>query len=237
MPLVTLLATSERTGTPEVMGIPRQEIKTASSGPPDNKKKRRFKFVCGDLKGRNYAGIVTNPCYLHPKSTINDKRKHKDTLPFGKRLTTQVPKPSHYKCPEGPAFIEAAGKRICIRVLLDSGSNIFLINKDLVKHFDIPYETHQKALNILAFDGEVNSSGGKHFTHPILLEIGKNGHRTHISCEVAAAGKYDLIIPFGWWQQEHPIAMINETQNWTFTEQCCLGHVKDEGVGGMFEWD
>jgi len=47
--------------------------------------------------GRNYAGIVTNPGYLHPKSTINDKRKRKDALPLGKRLRTQVPKPSHYE--------------------------------------------------------------------------------------------------------------------------------------------
>jgi len=92
-------------------------------------------------------------------------------------------------------------------------------------------------LNILAFNSEINSSGGKHFTHPILLEIGNNGHRTSISCEVAAAGQYDLIIPFGWWHKEHPIANIDELQKWTFTQQCCLGHVEDEGVGGMFEWD
>jgi len=40
--LVTLLATSQRTGTPEVMRIPRQEIKIASSRPPNNQKKRRL---------------------------------------------------------------------------------------------------------------------------------------------------------------------------------------------------
>ena len=40
--LATLLAASQRNGTPEVMGIPRQEIKTARSGLPDNQKKRRF---------------------------------------------------------------------------------------------------------------------------------------------------------------------------------------------------
>jgi len=45
MPLETLLAASQRTGTPEVVGIPRQEEKTASSWLPDNQKKRRFKFV------------------------------------------------------------------------------------------------------------------------------------------------------------------------------------------------
>ena len=158
------------------------------------------------------------------------KRKRISTLAIGKRLQTRIPKPAHYDCPEGPAYIEAAGKRIHIRVLFDSGSNIFVINKDLVEHFDIPYETGQKALNILAFDGEVNSSGGKYYTHPILLEIDNNGHRTHISYKVAAAGKYDLIIPFGWWHREHHIANINEPKKWTFTEQCCLGHVEDEGI-------
>jgi len=36
MPLETLLAASLRTGTAEVMGIPQEEVKTASSGLPDN---------------------------------------------------------------------------------------------------------------------------------------------------------------------------------------------------------
>ena len=166
---------------------------------------------------------------------MNDKRKSKNILPIGKRLRTQVPKPSHYECLEGPAFIEAAGKRIRIRVLLDSGLNIFFINKDLVKHFDISYKTCQKALNILAFDGEINSSGGTHFTHPILLELGKNGHCRSISGQVAAVGKYDLIIRFRWWHKEHPIVNIDKPQNWTFSEECCLGNVEDEVVGGMFE--
>ena len=112
---------------------------------------------------------------------MNNKRKNTSTLAVGKRLQTSVPRPTHYNCPDGPAFIEAAGKRIRIRVLLDSGSNIFVINRDLVDHFRIPYETRQKALNILAFDDEVNASGGEHFTHSILLEIGINGYRANIS--------------------------------------------------------
>jgi len=51
---------------------------------------------------------------------------------------------------------------------------------------------------MLAFNGEIHSSEGKHFTHPILLKIGNNGHCMSISCEVAVAGKYILIILFGW---------------------------------------
>ena len=72
---------------------------------------------------------------------------------------------------------------------------------------------------------------------PSFSKSEKSGHRTHISCEVATAGKYDLIIPFGWWHKDHPIANSDEPQNWPFTERCCLGQVEDEGIGGMFEWD
>jgi len=91
-----------------------------------------------------------------PQNIMDNQQKRQTTLSISKRLRTQVLKPSHYRCPEGPAFIEAARKGIRIWVLLDSGSNIFLINKDLVEHFDIPYATCQKALNILPFDGEVH---------------------------------------------------------------------------------
>jgi len=102
------------------MGIPRQEVKTTSSGLPDNQIKQRFQFIPGDLKGRTYGGVVTNTCYLQSENRINNKLKRKNTLSIGKRLRTQVPKPSHYECPKGPALIEAARKRIDIQVLLDS---------------------------------------------------------------------------------------------------------------------
>ena len=100
-----------------------------------------------------------------------------------------------------------------------------------MEHCDIANETSQKVLNILAFGREVNSSGGKHFTHPSILEIRNNGHSTSISCEVVATGKYDLHIPFAWWHQEHPIANIDKGQKWTLTNQCWVGHVEHEGGG------
>ena len=178
----------------------------------------------------------SNKHLLHyTQDTMNSKRKQNSILAVSKCLQNKIIKPTHYNCPEGPAYIEAAGKRIHLRVLLDSGSNIFVINKDLVEYFDIPYETQQKALGVLAFDGKVNTLGEKHFTHPILLDIGKNDHRTHISCEVGSVGKYDLIIPFGWWHKEHPISNIDDPKEWIFGVQCCLGYIEDEGVRGMFE--
>jgi len=42
MLLEILLAASQRSGISEVMGIPQQEVKIASSGLPDNQMKKRF---------------------------------------------------------------------------------------------------------------------------------------------------------------------------------------------------
>ena len=168
---------------------------------------------------------------------MTQKRRLHQTLPIGKRLKAINPKPNHYDCPEGYAYVDTIKGRTRVRVLLDSGSNIFLINQNLVKNLHIPYETRQTALPILIFEGTNASYGGKHYTHPILLEIGPNKHRSHISCQIASARKYDLIIPFGWWHNEHPLSHIGDTKKWEFNDTQCQSHVEDEGVGDMFEWD
>ena len=117
--------------------------------------------------------------------TMTQKRRLHQTLPICKRLKVTKPKPKHYNCPEGYAYVETIKGRTRVRVLLDSCSNIFLINQNLVKNLHIPYETRQTALPILIFEGTNASYIGKHYTHPILLEIGRNGHRSHISFEIA----------------------------------------------------
>ena len=136
---------------------------------------------------------------------MTQKRKLHQTLPIGKRQKILKHKPKHYDCREGHTDIETITEQTCIRVLLDSGSNIFLLNQNLVKNFHIPYETRQTALHVLTIEGTNAAYGGKNFTHPILFEIERNRHRSHISCEISAAGKHDLIIPFGRWYNEHPI--------------------------------
>ena len=158
-------------------------------------------------------------------------------MPIGKRLKNSKPRPKHYDSREGYALIETSTGGTRIRVLLDSGSNIFLINQNLVKNLHILYETRQTALPILTFEGTNGSYGGKHFTTPILLEIGRNGQQSHIACEIASAGKYDLIIAFGWWQNENPLSHIEDPKKWEFTDTKCQSHVEDEGIADMFKWD
>ena len=79
------------------------------------------------------------------------------------------------------------------------------MNQDTARRFEIPTEARDSPLTITTFDGETVPIGGTFYTHPIVLEIGANGHRSMISCEIANAGRYDLIIPFGWWHDEHPL--------------------------------
>jgi len=80
-------------------------------------------------------------------------------------------------------------------MLLDPGSNIFLLNKKLVTRFTIPYEVRQKPIDIGTFDGVPASSAGKKYSDSITLVIG-HGHWSTLCAEIAAAGHYDLVIPF-----------------------------------------
>src|SRR5437660_11186623 len=97
------------------------------------------------------------------------KRKSSPTFEVRKRQRQEAPKPKRYECPEGNAFVETGGRRIKIRVLLDSGSNMFLLNTKLVREANISYATRPKAVEVKGFDGTMTTTGGKHFTHPIML--------------------------------------------------------------------
>jgi len=47
-----------------------------------------------------------------------------------------------------------------INVLLDSGSNIFLMNQDTPQGLEIPTEARDSPLKISTFDGETAPTGG-----------------------------------------------------------------------------
>jgi len=148
-----------------------------------------------------------------------------------------IKKPKHYACPEGKPFIEIKGRKHTINVLLDSGSNIFLMNQKTAPRLEIPTEAREKPLKITTFDGETAPTGRLFYTHPMLLEIGAKGHPSIISCEIVDAGSYDLIIRFGWWHDEHPLKDIGNPSQWVFEEAKCHTYIEDEAVADLFEWD
>jgi len=153
------------------------------------------------------------------------------------KRTKTKPNPQHYECPEGNAILVISDKRHKIRILLDSPSNIFLLNQNTARTLKVPYEIRENPLKITAFNGEVSSTGAKYYSHPIQLEIGTNGQMTMVSCEIADAGKYDMIIPFRWWHHEHPIKNIETPEKWCFEHTKCVEHIQDEGIADMFQWD
>jgi len=155
----------------------------------------------------------------------------------GPKRTKYKPNPQHYECPEGNAILDISDKRHKISVLLDSGSNIFLLNQNTALNLNVPYEIRENPLKITAFNGELSSTGGKYYSHPIQLEIGINGHMTMVSCEIVDAGKYDMIIPFGWWHHEHRIKNIESPEKCCFEHTKCVEHVQDKKIADMFEWD
>jgi len=58
-----------------------------------------------------------------------------------------------------------------------------------------------------------------------------------VSCEIADARKYDMIIQFGWWHHEHPIRNIEAPEKWCFEQAKCVEHVRDAGIADMFDWE
>ena len=68
------------------------------------------------------------------------------------------------------------------------------------------------------------------------MEIGANGYRSLISCKIANVGRYDLIIPVGWWHNEHPLNNIADPSKWVFEQPKCHAHIA-EAVADLFEWD
>jgi len=88
------------------------------------------------------------------------KRGKQQTYSRIKRTDIIINKRQCYDCPEGHAHIYLLGKGYRIPVLLDSKSNIFLINEQLVKDLHIPYHSWADAVQIQGFTGEAISSGG-----------------------------------------------------------------------------
>ena len=88
-----------------------------------------------------------------PKKVTTMKRVYETRGPGPKR-TKIKPNPEHYECPEGNGILVISDKRHKIRVLLDSCSNIFLLNQITARTLKVPYEIRKNPLKIPAFNGK-----------------------------------------------------------------------------------
>jgi len=68
-----------------------------------------------------------------------------------------------------------------IKVPLDSGSNMFLLNQNTARTLKVHYEITENPLKITAFNCQISFTGGKYYPHPIQLEIGTNCYNPLLS--------------------------------------------------------
>jgi len=99
-------------------------------------------------------------------------------------------------------ILEEGGKDYRVRVLLDTGCSIPLINQRTVEKLGIPLQRHNLAIPIENFTGQLVEGAGGYYTKPLLLR-----HRRYVtreSFEVAPMEEgTDIFLPF-WWIAKHP---------------------------------
>jgi len=70
------------------------------------------------------------------------KRAYETRGPGHQRIRYK-PNPQHYECSEGNALLVISDKRHELRVLLDSCSNIFLLEQNTGRSLKVPYEIRE----------------------------------------------------------------------------------------------
>jgi len=84
-----------------------------------------------------------------------------------------------------------------VKVLLDTGCSIALINQDTARRLQIPLQKHRREKIIENFVGQKVQGAGTHRTIPMLLQ-----HRHHFSSEVFEVSPtdngVDIFLPYDW---------------------------------------
>jgi len=125
------------------------------------------------------------------------KRKSSDPNPPPKRLRTGNTRPII------TMVLHHDQHRHQVKVLLDTGCSVALINQQTIKKLGIPKERYEKPRVIESFTGEIISGAGQFCTKPIRLQ-----HRRHFSKEVFGISPMeegiDLFLPFSWIERHPP---------------------------------
>ena len=89
-----------------------------------------------------------------------------------------------------------------VRVLLDTGCSIALINQQTAERLGLKLLRHTRPVKIENYTGETVPGAGQYYTEPLQLQHGK--HYTKQRFEVSPMeGEIDVFLPF-WWVAEHP---------------------------------
>ena len=123
-----------------------------------------------------------------------------------------------------------------VRILLDTGCSIPLLNRKTVGKLGVELQKHDQPLPIENFTGQTVEGAGQYYTQPLLLR-----HRRHVIRERFAVSPMeegiDIFLPF-WWITKHPPQGMWEDAEVRFNSAECLKKcTKYEQADFSLTWD
>jgi hypothetical protein len=115
-----------------------------------------------------------------------------------------------------------------VRVLLDTGCSVPLINQELCGQVKIALLRHEEEIPLRNFSGEIVAGAGQFYTRPLLLQ-----HRQHYTRETFEVAPLepgvDLFLPF-WWIEKHPPQGAWNSPELRFSSPICLKNCTREAA-------
>ena len=148
-------------------------------------------------------------------------RKCKNREPStGTPSSKKLRKPTSGTCPVIDMVLYQGEKGHQIKVLLDTGCSIALINEKATERLGLERRKHKQAHSIESFTGESVIGAGQYYTEPLLLR-----HRKYYSREKFEISpmdtEIDVFLPFEW-ISSHPPQGAWTTEEVRFNSCCCL---------------
>jgi len=146
------------------------------------------------------------------------------------------PKRKRQTRPIIPMILHLDGKRHQVKVLLDTGCSIPLINQQTVEKLGVEYEAHEKPRTIESFTGETVKNAGQYFTKPLRLQ--HRNHFTNEQFEVSPMEKdLDLFLLLKWIER-HPPQGAWMSEEIRFNSARCLEECTKFGTNPFsLTWD
>jgi len=118
-------------------------------------------------------------------------------------------------------LLHAGASKVPVKVLLDTGCSINLINQRTVDRLGIQKEKHEEVRTIENFMETSVPGAGQYYTKPMRLQ-----HRKHFSKEVFEISPMekdiDIFLPFSWIEQHPPQGAWSSDKEVRFTSTRCL---------------
>jgi len=127
-------------------------------------------------------------------------------------------------------------KQHTVRMLLDTGCSVPLINQKTAAKLQIPLRKHKRKRIIENYEGKTVDDAGSHYTGLVTLQ-----HHRHYSWESFEVSpmeaEIDIFLPF-WWIEKHPPQGAWRDPEIQFNSQNCLEKcTKHEVADFELTWD